>query len=183
MTLERIKYRAGQFRVALFAGPDPADLKRAEIYLNPAQMELFFQMQPGEQTHSLRVFKLLLDEHEEDRDLLAAALLHDVGKSRYPLSLWERVYIVILKSLFPIQTRVWGQDTRAGDAELSRFSWQRPFIIAEQHPRWGAEMASAAGATPLTASLILRHQMTVSADTSAHEDRLLIKLQAADSAS
>ncbi len=183
MTLERINYRAGQFRKAMWTAPDPADLKLAETCLNPAQMDLFSQMQPSEQAHSLRVFKLLLHENGEHHDLLVAALLHDVGKSRYPLALWERVAIVVMKALFPRQTREWGLGTQTSDGALSGSSWRRPFIIAEQHPRWGAEMASAAGATPLAVSLILKHQNTISADTVVLEDRLLLKLQAADSAS
>lgn len=182
MTLERIKYRAGQFREAILIAPEPTDLELAGNYLNSAQMALFSQMQPSEQAHSLRVFKLLLHAHEEDHDLLVAALLHDVGKSRYPLSLWERVTIVILKSIFPNHAREWGLDTQTRDTDPKKNSWRRPFIVAEQHPRWGAEMASAAGATPLTASLILKHQTTISADPAALEDRLLLELQAADSA-
>jgi len=182
MTLERVKYRAGQFREAVLAAPEPADLKLAEAYLNPAQMTLFSQMQPGEQAHSLRVFKLLLHENEDSHDLLVAALLHDVGKSRYPLLLWERVYIVVLKALLPNHTQEWGLDTQTKEPDLHKFSWRRPFIVAEQHPHWGAEMAFAAGATPLSASLILKHQTTISADPAAIEDRLLLELQAADSA-
>ena len=97
---------------------------------------------------------------------------------------WKRQRInPILKSIFPNYARGWGLDTQTRDTDLYKFSWRRPFIVAEQHPLWGAEMASAAGATPLTASLILKHQTTISADPAALEDRLLLELQAADSAS
>lgn len=181
----QIAYRVGQFWEALGAGPDQADLKLAQTYLNPAQMELFARMQPSEQAHSMRVYKHLMAEplsRDADRDLLVAALLHDVGKSRYPLTLWERVLIVLLRSLFPQQSRSWGAERAAREGSLERLSWHRPFIISEQHPHWGAEMAAAAGASTLTVSLILRHQDAVDNDPVTLEDCMLKRLQAADSA-
>jgi hypothetical protein len=62
-------------------------------------------------------------------------------------------------------------------------SWQRPFIVASQHPRWGAELAIEAGVTPLTANLIRRHQEPLSPEPSSSaswEDQLLWKLKAVD---
>jgi hypothetical protein len=185
MKREQITYRVGQFRKAVGAAPNPADLTLAQTYLDPAQMDLFLRMRPGEQAHSLRVLKHLIYEprtDEDNHDLLVAALLHDVGKSRYPLSLWERVFIVLMKSLLPEQFRRWGVESATKDGRLDGLDWHRPFVIAEQHPRWGAEMASAAGASPLTTSLILRHQDIIDSDPLTLEDSLLKRLQAADSA-
>lgn len=184
MKLERITYRVSQFREAIWAAPEPADLELAQTYLNPAQMELFARMHASEQAHSLRVFKQLLNEplkDEIDHDLLVAALLHDVGKSRHPLSLWERVVVVLTKSMFPRQSSRWGAGALADD-DIERLNWRRPFIIAVQHPCWGAEMAAAAGSSPLAATLILRHQTIISAEAVTLEDRLLKRLQAADNA-
>jgi hypothetical protein len=141
-------------------------------------MELFGHMQSSEQAHSLLVFNQLLAQREMQEDLLGAALLHDVGKSRFPLRIWERVLIVLGKALVPERAADWGQGEPRG--------WKRPFVVAEKHPDWGAEMASAAGASPLAVSIIQRHQDVFDPAQRAHggerslEDQLLYKLQEID---
>ena len=107
-------------------------------------------MQPSEQSHSLAILNQLLDQGETNNDLLTAALLHDVGKNRFPLHAWERVVIVLGKAFLPNKTKLWGQGQPSG--------WRRPFVVAEQHPAWSAEMAAQAGASPIAVSLISRHQ-------------------------
>ena len=146
----RVFYRIRQFREALTAFPAPEELARVQQVLSPPLMELFLGLQAPDQAHSLKVFHLLSELGQLNADLLAAALLHDVGKSRYRLHLWERVLIVLGKAFFPSKVKTWGQSQPRG--------WRRPFVIAEQHPYWGAEMAIQAGASNLTASLIRRHQ-------------------------
>jgi hypothetical protein len=65
-------------------------------------------MQESEQAHALRVLHALLEQGEEHPDLSVAALLHDVGKSRFPLKLWERVLIVLGQAFFPERAARWG---------------------------------------------------------------------------
>ena len=151
----RILYRMRQFWLALNAAPDVQDLAAAAEVLSPAQMAMFQQMQSSEQAHSLWIFRQLRQrpaeqDLEAQHDLLVAALLHDVGKSRHPLRLWERVAIVLGKAFFPQQVHQWGLQSPVG--------WKRPFVIATQHPAWGAEMAAQAGASPLAVMLVRRHQ-------------------------
>lgn len=59
-------------------------------------------------------------------------------------------------------------------------SWRRAFVVARQHPSWGAQMATEAGATPLTVSLIRRHQDVLLKGSEDFEDRMLRLLQSAD---
>ncbi|MCI0521173.1 MAG: HD domain-containing protein, partial [Chloroflexi bacterium] len=136
-------------------------------WLNREQMKLFMSMQPGEQAHSLSVMKTLLLEGEPQPDLMAAALLHDVGKTLHPLHTWERIIIVLFRAAAPSQARRWGQGGAHG--------WRRAFAVAEQHPAWGAELALAAGASAQTADLIRRHQ-----EACPPQDGLLRRLQRAD---
>jgi hypothetical protein len=140
-------------------------------------MDLFYQMQPGEQAHSLEIYEQLLAQGETSPDLLAAALLHDVGKTRYPLQSWERAEIVIAKKLLPKRARQWGLGTPAG--------WKRPFVVAERHPEWGADMAAQAGASEMTVQLVLRHQDKINPAPFNHgearpEEILLYRLQLLD---
>jgi hypothetical protein len=123
-------------------------------------------MTPGEQAHSLRVLERLQRAGESDPDLMRAALLHDAGKVRSPLSLPDRALIVLGKRFLPGRVKRWGEGEARGI--------QRAFVVAAQHPAWGAEMAAQAGATARTCDLIRRHQ------EEAGEDRLLRALQEAD---
>jgi hypothetical protein len=110
---------------------------------------------------------------------MAAALLHDVGKTCHPLHVWERVIIVLVKALVPAKARHLGKVDDPVEAE--RFpAWRWPFVVAEQHLEWGAELALNAGVSALTAALIRRHQNLFTSNPVNLEDRLLLQLQAAD---
>lgn len=141
-------------------------------------MALFDQMQPAEQTHSIGVFRKLREAGFTNRDLLIAALLHDVGKIKYPLRLWERVEVVIFKKIAPGFADTWGKAALKG--------WRKPFVVALRHPSWGAELAEQAGASQLTISLIKRHQDKVISPVgfSTHsEEQFLYQLQFFDNES
>jgi len=114
-------------------------------------------------------------------------LLHDVGKSRFLLRLWERVYVVLVKAFIPLLAQRWGCEPPAvltsSPDELRVPGWRRPFVIACHHPIWGAEMVAKTGASPLTVALIKKHQevMTVSPKAiSSIETRLMQSLRAVD---
>lgn len=177
MSLGRVLYRVRQFFHAVWADVDAEELEHACSVLTPAQMALFAGMQPSEQAHALKVYRQLVDQGETCLDLQVAALLHDVGKSCSPLRLWERVWIVLARLVFPVRSRHWGTSTP--DRDRYRF-WRRAFVVAEQHPAWGAALAAQAGASPRTATLIRLHQDPPSPTVDAEVKRLLIKLQAVD---
>jgi hypothetical protein len=177
----KIGYRAQQFFRALTAAPSQQDYQEVEAFLQPGLMDLFSGMQPGEQAHSIQIYHSLAQNGVQHPDLLAAALLHDAGKSRLPLRLWERVYIVLAKALFPHLVVTWGQ---AAIQDRAAF-WKRAFIVAVQHPEWGAEMAAGAGASVLTVNLIRNHQIQEPEkhrEIPEHEVELLKQLQSFDNA-
>lgn len=167
----RIRYRISQFWNAVAARPADGQLERARNVLGAALMNLFLQMQPGEQAHSLEIFESLLAQGETDPDLLAAALLHDVGKSRCPLNPAECAMVVIGCKLLPGDVKDWGR----GDPQ----GLKRAFVVAEQHPAWGAAMAAEAGASPLVVRLIRQHQDKL-LPSMEKRDPLLYRLQLLD---
>ena len=181
MNFTRLSYRSQQFLQAIRPHTSQEDMELVTSILSPAQLKLFQQMQISEQAHSLRVLQALRSQGESNSDLHTAALLHDVGKIRVPLRLWERVLIVIVLAICPVCVRRWGSvvDT----VSMEEFGWRRPFIVAEQHPRWGAELAAESGVSPLVVKIIARHQEAFTPTREAEfslEDNLLLKLQSVD---
>jgi hypothetical protein len=166
----RLAYRLRQFQRAWRSTPSAAELHQARQLLGPNLWPLFQQMQPGEQAHSLDVLRKVAARGITDPDLLIAALLHDVGKTRSPLTVWDRSWIVLAKKLLPQAVKTWGEGTPTG--------LRRIFVVAEQHPAWGAELAAAAGATPRCVAII-RHHQSPPDPTSPLAEPLRI-LQAAD---
>jgi hypothetical protein len=171
----RVLYRVSQFWQALTAAPATEELNQARQVLAPQLMALFLNQPASEQVHSLRVFTRLRLDGVSSTDLLAAALLHDVGKSCYPLRIWERVLVVIGQALV--------QRQEASRDEYEPHGWKRPFIIARRHASWGAEMAAAAGASPLTVALIRRHHDPLAGGLNQPDDLLLHRLQIFDHSS
>jgi hypothetical protein len=203
MIRSKALYRTRQFWQALRAAPAPEDLVRVQGFLSPKLFEVFCRMSQSEQAHSIQVFNKLVAQGESNPDLLAAALLHDVGKSRFPLAVWERVAIVLVRAFSKNLAERLGDLNKLGQrlpqvwpgAQKEQLPWQlKPFLVAEHHPSWGASAAQQAGASELTVNLIHRHQERASApeekgraaserqqsEAKVFEDSLLRKLQAVD---
>ena len=167
-------YRVAQGLHALVGWARPPDIALAESILNPQLLDLFRQMRRSEQKHSLRVLESVRVLGHSQSDLLVAALLHDAGKSRAPIGLLGRTVAVLGKGLVPTAARRWSEGKAQG--------WRKPFVVARQHPAWGADMLAEAGAPALAMRLVRRHQDKLEGDPDREEDRLLSILQAADSA-
>lgn len=177
MSLGRVLYRVRQFSLALRGTVKPAELAQALAIFTPAQRALFAGLHPSEQAHALSVYRQLVNKGETSPDLLGAALLHDIGKTCIPLRLWERIWIVLAKAVFPLQVK------RGASLSMEAVGWRvwlRAFIVAEQHPVWGADLAAQAGASAVTVALIRQHQDSPSIVGDPESERLLRKLQAVD---
>jgi predicted hydrolase (HD superfamily) len=178
MNSSRFLYRSRQFWQAISTRSSQQDVELVSSILSPVQVELFQRMQKSEQFHSLVVLNELRNRGEDNTDLLTAALLHDVGKTQAPLRLWERVMIVIVRAICQDCVQKWG--TFKIEHPEKGLGWRRAFIVAEQHPAWGADLAAECDASPLAVSLIARHQEKIPPEASSVEDNLLRKLQSVD---
>ncbi len=170
--IRSIYYRLWQFWRLLIQRLSPAELAQVQNWLPPSLFAVFRQMTPAEQCHAYCVWRTLKTQGQTDADLLIAALLHDVGKSRFPLAAWEKAVIVLGIRFAPRTAHLWGNHS----GKLTW--WTRPFVVARRHPAWSAEMVSAAGGSPLAVELIRRHQDQLT--PTAEHYQLLSELQSAD---
>ncbi len=78
----------------------------------------------------------------------------------------------MVNRFFPERVKKWGEGNPR--------SWRRAFVVAAEHPIWGAQMAAESGASSVAVNLIWRHQEPPSTIPKTREDLLLRTLQAAD---
>jgi hypothetical protein len=172
-------YRVRQFARAAGAwlrlgaeGREQSDSPALDRYLPAAGVALFRLMPAYDRAHARAVFDSLRQAGHVEPDLLAAALLHDAGKTAHPrgrLSLWHRVAAVLLRAWRPELLARVGQEGAGG--------WRRPFFVQAYHAELSAELARQAGCSDRTVALIGHHEDAPGAE----DDPLLAALQAADS--
>lgn len=125
-------YRIRQFWQALRPKICSEELNWAFGILPSSAIPLFLDQSLAEQRHALDVALDLRSAEPRNRNLLIAALLHDCGKTKNPLNVWERIYIVLLQRA---SRKTW-------DCLLRSCSFlSSPLRTAQEHPTWGAELA------------------------------------------
>lgn len=166
-----LRLKQGVRALAAFSRPVPVE--RAAALLTAEQLAVFQRMVRSEQLHSLAVLESAC---AADSIVLAqAALLHDAGKSCYPVRLWQRALPVLVAAISkPLLLRLSARDPRR--------LWSRGFAVYVHHPEWGAELAAAAGSSDEVIWLV-RHHADSADQWRAHPlYPLLLRLQAADDA-
>lgn len=113
-------------------------------WLSPAQLDLFDGMHRADQRHGLDVVATLrIEGHGDDRELLLAGLFHDAAKGP-TVGLLPRIG--------------WSLGERFGGGVTAATSWVPGFHDAYErlrmHAERSAEVALAAGCSPVTADLI-----------------------------
>jgi len=160
-----MRHRIRQFFRAMLGRVSVGERTIVDDALSPAQAALFWRMARCDQRHGLDVYRTLRAAGHQDVGLLAAALLHDVGKSGAQLTILHRVAIVLIDGLAPGWLARW-----AGGGK----GWKAPFAAHLQHAQIGAAWVQAAGSSTEIAMLIRQHHV------SAPQDKQLIALQQAD---
>lgn len=146
-------YRIRQFHKAVNPVIASSEITWAFDHLPPEAGPLFIRQTKVEQRHALDV---ALDLNKQKpvlapsdfQDLIAAALLHDCGKSLVRTRLWHRIFVVILRKT-PLS--LWSR------LEMGSTIFAEPLKAASQHATWGSELARQAGLNPQICRLIYEH--------------------------
>ena len=104
-----MRYRVKQFIWAITARMNEEDVLFMKHYLSKKEQELFLKLRVYEQKHSIRVAYELQKCAKENQveEYIRLGLLHDVGKSKYPLNPVEKSVIVLLNRLSKEKIQRW----------------------------------------------------------------------------
>jgi hypothetical protein len=186
--LYTVRYRLGQVRQQLgFVRPlTTEEYVEVARWLPPAALPLFKTMSAADQRHSLRVCQGLQTRGCREKEMLAAALLHDVGKAGGRVPFWTRPAIVLGKRLAPeilrrlvaypgIGTNVAGTQWitpgthEKGLTQHIPTGWRRSLSQAWYHAEVGAELAANAGLTEQAVLYIRTHHQPHGPAAELHE--------------
>lgn len=174
--MARVSRRLAQGLRALLAFATAPDLALARKFLSNCEFAAFQALSRSEQLHSLHVLRAVLEaEPQAPLALTAAALLHDVGKSRRRLAVWQKTLAVLALAAAPSLSQRLSR-------EESPSIWRLPFIVRQHHPKWGGEILLACGSDSELIWLVEQHQAPVNEHQAHPSYALLIRLQAADNA-
>jgi len=135
-------------------GPGRADTEWAEAQLLTGERRLWYRLRPADRRHAVAVARrtrALLGE-QADRPVLAAALLHDVGKLDARLGVYGRVVATVSGALVGHDPEVIRDWTRTR-------GFTRRVGLYLQHPRLGGDMLALAGSDPLTVAWAREHHL------------------------
>jgi putative nucleotidyltransferase with HDIG domain len=130
--------------------PSAAEVAWAESHLLVEEAELWRRMGRVDRRHVLGVARRVEAAlgTGATRPVLAAALLHDIGKLESHLSTYGRVVATLsIKVAGPVVAEAWTQ-TRGFTRRVGLYA---------QHEHLGAEMLELAGSDPVTVALVREH--------------------------
>jgi putative nucleotidyltransferase with HDIG domain len=161
----QVTYRTLQFVRQLRNKTEPEADAALRQLVSPAQWDLIARLSPADRAHLLRVHRALLADNWQDRDLLTAAVLHDIGKADETMRV-RLVHRVLKVLLGPYASRF----ARANVNVL-----QHGLYLSLNHQTLGASMARQTGANDRACWLIEHHH-----DGTIHSDAELTALRIVD---
>lgn len=155
----QVRHLAKRFFESLSRRPPSAEEDHwVRSHLNSGEVSLWDQMSAADQRHAVQVARQV-SAHlpRASRAVIAAAVLHDVGKVVSGYGTFRRVAATVAWASLPASRRGrvahrWG----AGEG-LGRAAPVRRLAHYRLHPELGAELLRAAGADELTAAWAAEH--------------------------
>jgi hypothetical protein len=132
-------------------GPPRADAAWAVQHLLPAERELWSTMSDSDQRHAIRVARQAAATlgSRATRPVLAAALLHDIGKTASGLGTIGRTMATLVGLVSPGRVQAW----RTSGGVRQRIA------LYLCHPELGAGQLARAGSDPLTVAWAREHHL------------------------
>ena len=173
------RHLAGRFFGALSpAGPAQSDEAWAVSFLLDGERDLWRQMSGPDRRHAVDVARetiRLLSPGEPSREVVAAALLHDVGKVESGLGTFARVGVT-LAAIVGGRSRLLGWSNSS--VPRQRPTWRARVGMYLAHDRLGSELLQNAGSNELTYTWAREHHLEPSRWTV--DDTVGAALKAAD---
>lgn len=148
------RHLAVRFFGALWpGGPNYADEAWAVSKLLPGEQQLWDRMSGPDRRHAIGVARdtaMLLGEPSPGRDVVAAALLHDVGKVEASLGTFARVGVTLAGL-------VAGRERLAAWADRGGRDWRSRVGHYVTHDRIGGDLLRGGGSEPLTIAWAEEH--------------------------
>ena len=151
--MRHIVHLVRRFLGSLRPGGPPADDDAwAVAALGPGEVALWRRMSGADRRHAVGVARRTVDElgPAANRAVVAAALLHDVGKVAANFGPWRRSFATVLGMVFGHGRAVHWRFGRGPLARVGRYLC---------HDETGAELLVKAGSDPLTVGWAREHHM------------------------
>jgi hypothetical protein len=149
-------------------GPSRADAAWACSHLLDTEVALWNRMSGADRRHAVGVARRVVEElgGEADREVVAAALLHDVGKIASGLGTYGRVVATVSGA---------AAGRRTAEAWSQAGGFTRRVGLYLRHPELGADMLAMAGSDPLTITWTREHHLPPSQWTLDPEIAAILK--------
>lgn len=155
------RHLSERFFVALLpVGPARADESWALDHLLAGEQELWRRMSGPDRRHAVGVARdsiRLLGSERAPREIVAAALLHDVGKVESRFGTFGRVWITFGAIIFGRSRVLNWAGSASGDGRPSLRARVGLYLT---HDRLGAELLERAGSEELTVSWAAEHHLS-----------------------
>lgn len=160
-------HRIRQLLHAFTANMAAEDRQFVAQYLSLKEQQSFYAMDVNSQKHCVLVARTCLQllspqadstlafspDKVNSKQLLRAALLHDIGKIKGDLNTWERVMVVVIKQFCPKLAIRLSSDSHNGETT----GLSHAIYVHHHHSRLGQEKAITLGVEDEVCSLIANH--------------------------